>query len=251
MKDRDKYWKKAKKEGYRARSAYKLKQINNRFNLIKKGDNVLDIGAAPGGWLQVTKEINEGEGKIIGVDRQTIDSIEGVNTIKGDITNEKTIKQIESLVDDIDVVISDVAPDLSGNWSIDHAKSIDLAKKTLKITKDVLSPGGNYLVKVFQGKMYSDFIEKVEQNFKFTKGHRPKASRDQSAEIYVIAKGFNKKPIEEGDTYEVEIIDKGREGDGVAKIDDFVIFVPEAEKGDKIKIKITEIRDNYSKGRII
>ncbi|PTD94019.1 23S rRNA (uridine(2552)-2'-O)-methyltransferase [archaeon SCG-AAA382B04] len=249
MKDKDKYWKKAKNEGYRARSSYKLKQINKRFEVIKKSERVLDIGAAPGGWLQVSKEIVGDGGKVVGVDLKKIKPIKNVKTIKGDITQKSTIDKIKQVEEEFDVIISDASPDLSGNWSVDHAKSIDLVRKTLDLLEELLKPRGNYLVKVFQGEMYHSFYEEVKNKFNFVKAHSPDASREQSAEIYVIGKDYRKKPIEKGETYQVEIVDKGKKGDGIAKIDDFVVFVPGAEKGEVLEVRITDIKDNYAKSK--
>lgn len=248
MKDKDKYWKKAKKEGYRARSAYKLKQINERFNIIKRGDRVLDIGAAPGGWLQVAKELTGEEGLVLGVDKQKISKIKDVKTIKGDINNKETLEKIKSINEEFDVLISDVSPDLSGNWTIDHAKSIDLSRRTLDLSKKLLNSKGRYLVKVFKGEMYQDFYKEVESSFEFTKAHSPDASRDQSAEIYIIGKNIKKTPIKEGETYKVKIIDEGKQGDGLTKINDFVVFIPKSKIGEKILINIKEIKDRYAIG---
>lgn len=251
MKDKDKFWKKAKEEGYRARSSYKLKQINKRFNLIKKDDNVLDIGAAPGGWLQVVKEIVDDDCDVLGVDIRKISSLPRVNTIRGDISEESTLEKIKDFRKEFDVVISDVSPDLSGNWTVDHARSIDLSRKTLDLVEEVLKPGGNYLVKVFQGDMYYDFYKDVEDKFEYVKAHSPEASRDQSAEIYVIGKRFLKKPVEEGERYKVEIVDEGKEGDGIAKIKDLVIFVPEAKVNQKVEIEITSVKENFAEAKIV
>lgn len=249
MKDKDRFWKKAKKEGYRARSSYKLKQINDRFKIIEEGDKVLDIGAAPGGWLQVSKETVGKNGVVVGVDLNKISPIKDVKTIRGDIKEKSTLEQIKEVEDEFDAIISDAAPDLTGNWTVDHARSIDLAKKTLDLTKKLLSLGGNYLVKVFQGEMYYDFYEDVKNHFEFVKSHSPEASRDQSAEMYIIGKNYKKKPIEEGEIYEVKIVDSGREGDGVAKIDNFVVFVPKTEPNEKVKIEIVEVKDNFAKAK--
>lgn len=183
---KDQFYKKAKKEGYRSRAAYKLKQINKKFNIIKKYDTVVDLGAAPGGWLQVAKEISGG--KIIGVDLQSIKPIEGVITIKGDITSSYTLRYIKNLIDMADVVLCDASPNLSGNWSYDHARSIDIAESALNCAKEILKPNGNFVVKVFQGDMFDSYLNNARDNFKFTKAYTPFASRKQSAEIYIIGK---------------------------------------------------------------
>ncbi|OKY79228.1 MAG: 23S rRNA U2552 (ribose-2'-O)-methylase RlmE/FtsJ [Candidatus Methanohalarchaeum thermophilum] len=245
MKRKDRYWKKAKREGYRARSSYKLKQINDKFDILEKGDSVVDLGAAPGGWLQVAKEITGGN-QVLGIDRVQISSLEGVKTVKADINSEEIIKTIKDKIGEVDVVLSDVSPDLSGNWNVDHARSIDLSRRALEISKHILKPRGNLLVKVFQGDMYNKFYKEVKNNFGFVKATSPDASRDESAEIYVIGKNFIQKPVSEGDKLKVEIIDKGKEGDGIAKVNDFVIFVPDTDIGKTIKIKIKKVKNNFA-----
>lgn len=184
---RDYFYRKAKDEGYRSRAAFKLKQINQRFNVIKKRDTVVDLGAAPGGWLQVAKELSGG--KVVGVDMLPIEGIEGVGTIKGDIRLESTVERIKRTIKkEADVVICDAAPNLSGNWSYDHARSIDLATSALECARKLLKPGGRFVVKVFQGDMFPDFLDKVRRHFVKVQAFSPEASRKQSAEIYVIGK---------------------------------------------------------------
>ncbi len=187
----DYFYRKAKKEGYRSRASYKLQQINAKYNVIRPGDIIVDLGAAPGGWLQVAKEISGGF--ILGVDLQEIEPIEGVETLLGDITNPFTLQKIQDTAERVggaDVVICDASPNLSGNWSLDHARSIDLCNSALNIAVKILKPGGNFVVKVFQGDMFSDFLVTVKKKFSFAKAYGPKASKKESAEIYVIGKGF-------------------------------------------------------------
>lgn len=187
-KQHDHFYRMAKKEGYRSRAAYKLKQIDERFHVIRRGDTVVDLGAAPGGWLQVAEELSGGT--IIGVDIQPIRSLNGVITIKGDITSEDTVSRIKQLVKNADVVLCDAAPNLSGNWSYDHARSIDLAEHALLCAEQILKPGGNFIVKVFQGDLFSYYLQKVRSLFKNVRAHSPAASRKESAEMYIIAKKF-------------------------------------------------------------
>lgn len=187
---RDYFYRKAKDEGYRSRAAFKLKQINERFNIIKKKDTVVDLGAAPGGWLQVAKELSGG--KVVGVDILPIEEIEGVETIKGDIRLEATAEKIKEKIkkEGSDVVICDAAPNLSGNWSYDHARSIDLATSALECARKLLKPEGRFAVKVFQGDMFPEFLDKVRRYFGKVRAFSPEATRKQSAEIYVIGKGL-------------------------------------------------------------
>lgn len=190
------YYKKAKKEGYRSRAAYKLKQLNKRYQLIKPGDTVLDLGAAPGGWLQVASELTGEKGQVIGVDLQEIEelSLENVTTIQGDITKEETIKKIrEKLTNPPDIILSDLSPKITGIWDVDHAQSIKLARTSLNISRQLLKPGGKILLKVFQGRQFQDLVKDVEESFDFTTISKPKASRKRSAETYIIGKSFSSK----------------------------------------------------------
>jgi 23S rRNA (uridine2552-2'-O)-methyltransferase len=189
----DGYYKKAKHEGYRARSSYKLHQINMRYNLIKAKDIVLDLGAAPGGWSQVAYEIVGPEGMVVGVDIQDIKPLDNVTFIKGDLTKSETLKKIMDIASSFDVVVSDMSPNITGHYSMDHARSVELAEISLDITRNLLKSGGNFAVKVFEGDLFPDFIKEVRFAFEYTKAHSPKASRKQSSEIYVIGKGFFKK----------------------------------------------------------
>ena len=188
----DHFYKMAKKDGYRSRAAYKLKQINERFRVIRRGDSVVDLGAAPGGWVQMAQELS-GDGTIIGVDLQPIRRIDGVITIVGDITAEDTLDKIKELIGSADVVLSDAAPNLSGDWSYDHARSIDLVEHSLLCAEKILKPGGNFVVKVFHGDMFSNYLQSVRAKFRNVRAHSPEASRKASAETYIIAKRFRRK----------------------------------------------------------
>ncbi|MFA4936230.1 MAG: 23S rRNA (uridine(2552)-2'-O)-methyltransferase [Candidatus Methanoperedens sp.] len=245
---RDYFYKKAKDEGYRSRAAFKLKQINEKFNIIKKGDTVVDLGAAPGGWLQIAKEISGG--KIVGVDILPIEKIEGVETIKGDIRLDVTVEKIKEKTrkEGVDTVICDAAPNLTGNWSYDHARSIDLAASALECAKKILKPGGGFAVKVFQGDLFPDFLDKVRQGFVKVKAFSPKASRKQSAEIYVIGRELLTGAVRINEEYNVTIEDTGASGDGIAKINDFVVFVKGAKKGEKLNIRIRHVKPNFAFG---
>lgn len=190
-KRRDTYYRRAKKEGYRSRAAYKLIQINKKFGVIRNGDAVVDLGASPGGWSQVVKEIVGDNGKVIAVDMHSMKTIEGVEFIKGDIRSEETIERImEKLPNGCNVVISDMSPNISGNYSIDHARSIELCDAALECALKILKKNGNFVIKVFQGDMLSDYLNKLNIYFKTVRCHSPKASRKRSSEIYVIGRRF-------------------------------------------------------------
>ncbi len=187
-KRQDFYYRKAKFEGYRSRASYKLLQIQERYRIVQRGDIVVDLGAAPGGWLQVIRQL---DATAIAVDLQQIAPLEGVASIRADITApEIVVEKIQELVGEVNVVASDAAPNLSGVWSLDHARSIDLSSCALKIATGVLKTGGNFVVKVFQGDLFETFTREVSAHFSFVKSFNPRASRKQSAEIYVVAKRY-------------------------------------------------------------
>lgn len=186
----DHFYKMAKKEGYRSRAAYKLKQINTRFRIIRRGDAVVDLGAAPGGWTQVAAELAGNHGTVVGVDLQPISSIDGAVTIIGDIRSEATLDAIRQVTSSADVVLSDAAPNLAGDWSYDHARSVDLAEHALACAQKILRPGGNFVVKVFQGDLFSGYLQNVKVLFRNVYSHSPMASRKASAEMYIVAKMF-------------------------------------------------------------
>ena len=189
----DPYHKKAKLEGYRARSAFKLKQMDNKFKFLKPGVTVLDIGAAPGGWLQIVSERIGEKGLVIGVDLDEIRSLdlENVKTIQGDIRDEETQKKIRSFVGKrLDVVIADIAPNVSGNWDIDQYNQLELARMSMTIAKRLLYRKGWFITKVFQGIDYEEFLRDVKASFKKVKVFKPSASRKSSAEIYLISHGL-------------------------------------------------------------
>jgi len=247
---RDFFYKLAKVDGYRSRAAYKLKQINERFKIIKNGDAVVDLGASPGGWLQVAKELSGG--KVVGVDILPIEEIEGVDIIKGDIRLDRTIEKIRGkIAGKADVVICDAAPNMSGSWSYDHARSIDLATSAFECARKLLKNGGSFAVKVFQGDMFPNYLNKVRGCFGKVQAFSPEASRAQSAEIYVIGEELLTDAVKMDSEYEVTIEDIGASGDGIARVNDFVVFVNDAQKGEKLKIRIRFIKPNFAFGERI
>ena len=186
---RDYYYRLAKEEQYRSRAAYKLLETTRKFDLIKTGDIVVDLGAAPGGWMQAARKVVGETGFVLGVDLKLVEPIEDANvrSILGDVAQPETVELIrEFLPRAADVVLSDVSPNISGVWELDHARQIDLAGKSLQLALSVLRLGGNFFVKVFQGNMFDDFVSDVRQNFAFVRLIKPKASRRKSAELYVL-----------------------------------------------------------------
>ena len=187
---RDHYYKEAKKEGYRSRAAFKLQQINAKFRILKSGMRVLDLGAAPGGWSQVALEIVGDTGKVVGVDLDTIVPEPPALFIKGDMTKEATLELVKEQFQQCDVVVSDMSPNITGNYSMDQARSIYLATAALGVVKELLKPGGSFVVKVFEGEDFQEFIDELRKNFQRVKRFSPPSSRSKSSEIYVICKGF-------------------------------------------------------------
>ena len=192
-KRRDPYYRMAKEQGYRSRAAFKLKQLNKRFGFLDGARYMLDIGAAPGGWLQVSAEAVGEDGLVIGVDLERIESLslDNVKTIVGDIMEEETIERIEEqLPGRLDVVLSDLSPNISGAWEVDHFRQIELARRALEVSVRLLKPDGWFVVKVFQGSEYDIFLKEVRKAFASVKAVKPRASRKGSAEIYLVAKGI-------------------------------------------------------------
>lgn len=249
MTGRDHYYNKAKQEGYRSRAAYKLRQLDDLENLLARGDTVVDLGAAPGGWLQVAAEAVGPGGTVIGVDRQRIDSIEDhdtVETIRGDITDESTRERIIEVAGGrADCVISDMAPNVSGEFSLDQARSLHLARIAFETALELLDGGGNFAVKVFDGPDVDDLRSDLESAFRYVRATSPKASREESSELYLIAKGRLTAPVGVGDQLDVEIEDVGSEGDGIATVDGFTLFVPDTDPGDAVTVRVKDIKPRY------
>lgn len=184
--NQDRYFQQAKKDGYRARSAYKLLEINDKFKLIRLGSRILDLGAAPGSWSQVAAKVGK-PAKIVAVDLQPIQPLSGVQTIRADITKPETIERIEELMPEgADLVLSDVAPAATGVRLVDHARSIQLAEASLQIALHFLKSSGALVVKVFQGEDFLDFVARARQHFETVRVFRPQASRQESDEHYVV-----------------------------------------------------------------
>ena len=193
---REYYYRKAKSENFRSRASYKLLQAAKKYEFIKPGYIILDLGASPGGWTQAALQLVEESGFVLAVDIKPITPFDALNALvlTGDITEPKTLQDIQKfLPSQPDVVISDISPNVSGIWELDHARQIDLANHALKIARSVLKTKGNFFVKVFQGGTTKKFVDETKRNFSFVKLVKPKASRSKSAELYVLGMNFRKK----------------------------------------------------------
>ena len=186
---KDEFVKKAQKEGYRSRAAYKLLEIIDKNQIIKTGFKVLDLGAAPGGWSQVAIKIVGKTGQVIATDILPVESITNVEFLQGDFTEEIIYNKLLSLTNKqkINVVLSDMAPNMSGQISIDQPKSMYLAELALDMATKVLSHNGHFVVKIFHGDGFDNFIQNSRKNFKKVIIRKPKASRPRSKEVYLIA----------------------------------------------------------------
>ncbi|MCB1504316.1 MAG: RlmE family RNA methyltransferase [Hyphomicrobiaceae bacterium] len=191
----DPYVKAAKDEGMRSRAAYKLKEIDDKYRLLKPGMRVVDLGAAPGGWSQIAAEkvgAVSGEGQVIGIDYLDVEPLPGVTLLKLDFTDETAEAQLKALLrgGGADLVLSDMAAPTVGHTRTDHLRIMALAEAAAHFAVDVLAPGGAFLCKVFQGGTERDLLDLLKQSFSVVRHVKPPASRSDSAELYVLATGF-------------------------------------------------------------
>nr|WP_232916034.1 23S rRNA (uridine(2552)-2'-O)-methyltransferase RlmE [Pseudomonas syringae] len=188
----DKYVKMAQKDGYRSRASYKLLEIQEKDKLIRPGMTVIDLGAAPGGWSQVTSRLIGGQGRLIASDILGMDSIPDVTFIQGDFTEDAILEQILDAVGNtqVDLVISDMAPNMSGLSAVDMPRAMFLCELALDLAGRVLRPGGDFLIKVFQGEGFDVYHKDIRKLFDKVQMRKPSSSRDRSREQYLLARGF-------------------------------------------------------------
>nr|WP_232924518.1 23S rRNA (uridine(2552)-2'-O)-methyltransferase RlmE [Pseudomonas cichorii] len=188
----DKYVKMAQKDGYRSRASYKLLEIQEKDKIIRPGMTVIDLGAAPGGWSQVTSRLIGGQGRLIASDILEMDSIPDVTFIKGDFTEDAVLAQILEAVGNtqVDLVISDMAPNMSGLSAVDMPRAMFLCELALDLAGRVLRPGGDFLIKVFQGEGFDVYHKDIRKLFDKVQMRKPLSSRDRSREQYLLARGF-------------------------------------------------------------
>ena len=188
----DEYVKMAQIQGYRSRAVFKLKEIQEKDNLIKPGMNIIDLGAAPGGWSQLARELMGKKDKLIALDILPMESIDGVDFIQGDFREEDVLNRLYEILDQaaVSLVMSDMAPNMSGNKAVDQPRAVYLAELALDTAKAVLSKNGSFLVKLFHGEGFETYYQDVQSHFTKVIIRKPKASRPRSNEVYILAKGF-------------------------------------------------------------
>lgn len=187
----DHYVHQAQKDGYRSRAAYKLLEINEKDKLIRQGTVLADLGSAPGSWSQVAARLAGENGRVFALDILPMDPIPGVDFIQGDFREQEVLDAFVQMLDAraLDLVISDMAPNISGMNAIDQARSFHLTELALEFARDHLKPGGHFLVKVFQGSEFQSYLQAMRDLFSEVVSRKPKASRDRSSEIYLLGKG--------------------------------------------------------------
>jgi len=187
----DPYVRRAKQEGYRSRSAYKLIEVLEKDKLVRPGMTVVDLGAAPGGWSQVLAPLVGSAGRVIALDVLEMAPVERVAFIRGDFSETATLERLEKELSGrpIDLVISDMAPNMSGVGLVDQARAVGLAELALEFARARLKPGGSFLVKMFQGSGIDEFRKQLAESFSTVAVRKPRASRDRSSELYLLARG--------------------------------------------------------------
>jgi 23S rRNA (uridine2552-2'-O)-methyltransferase len=188
----DPYVKRAHEEGWRSRAAFKLEEIQRSDRLLKPGMTVLDLGAAPGGWSQYAARLLEGRGRVIAMDILDMPAIPGVEFLQGDFNDDAVLEQLMALVGPtrVDLVLSDMAPNMMGIADVDHDRSMQLVELAVDFAGRTLRPGGDFLTKVFQGRGFQPLVKQLRQEYESVKLRKPKASRARSAEVYVLARGY-------------------------------------------------------------
>jgi 23S rRNA (uridine2552-2'-O)-methyltransferase len=190
--ERDIYVEQASRDGWRARAVYKLEQIQAKERLLRSGTVCVDLGSAPGSWSQLAAKLVGPTGRVVAIDLLPMEPIPGVEFLVGDFTAPETLQALRNLVGPkpVDLVMSDMAPNISGNRAMDQPRSMALLDEALLFAKEVLRPGGDFLVKAFQGEGIETFTRNLKESFETVKTIKPKASRPESREIYLLARSF-------------------------------------------------------------
>lgn len=189
---RDPYVKKARAAGYRSRSVFKLQEIQKKDRLIRPGMVVVDLGAAPGGWSQYAAEVLGGRGRVVALDILPMDGIPGVEFMQGDFSEHGLLEQLHSMLHGTpaDLVLCDIAPNISGVAAADQARSMQLAEQALEFCRLGLKPGGDFLIKLFQGEGFDAYLKAVRERFGRVQIRKPDASRERSREVYLLARDY-------------------------------------------------------------
>jgi 23S rRNA (uridine2552-2'-O)-methyltransferase len=190
--ERDIYVEQANRDGWRSRAVFKLEQIQAKEHLLRRGTVCVDLGSAPGGWSQLAAKLVGPTGRVVAIDLLAMEPIPGVEFLEGDFTRTETLQALRNLVGakPVDLVMSDMAPNISGNRAMDQPRSMALLDEALLFARDVLRPGGDFLVKAFQGEGIDAFTRELKQHFEVVKILKPKASRPESREIYLLARSY-------------------------------------------------------------
>jgi 23S rRNA (uridine2552-2'-O)-methyltransferase len=188
----DVYVKRARESGYRSRAVFKLDEIQRSDRLIKPGMMIVDLGAAPGGWSQLAAKLLQGRGRIVALDILPMDEIIGVEFMQGDFSSDEVLAGLEARLgaDRPQLVMSDMAPNMTGIADVDHDRSMHLVELSLDFAQRALAPGGDFLVKVFQGRHFQPFVKQLRMHFATVKVRKPPASRQRSSELYLLSRGF-------------------------------------------------------------
>ena len=188
----DPYVAEARRAGYRSRAAFKLKQLDERDRFLKPGAVVVDLGAAPGGWTQVAVERVGDRGRVVAIDRLAMDPVPGAEFLQADFATDEGLEELRHLLagDEVDVVLSDMAPELSGIKVADQARGMELCELAVEFAREVLKPGGTLVMKAFQGEGFDELLKGLRAEYAKAAGRKPDASRGESAEQYLVAQGF-------------------------------------------------------------
>jgi 23S rRNA (uridine2552-2'-O)-methyltransferase len=188
---KDQYRRLARDQGYRARSAYKLLQLNSSYHILNRGSRVVDLGCAPGGWLQVAAKEVGAAGKVVGIDLKPVEPVAGAKVLEGSIEDPNMLAKIADILGGkADIVLSDLAPNVSGVWDVDQARQISLSTIALGFARQVLRAGGSAVFKVFEGEMLGEFKAELKNSFGRVLLSKPQASRQQSSELYIVCLDF-------------------------------------------------------------
>lgn len=190
--EHDIFVQRARQEGYRSRAVYKFLEINDKDHLVKPGMTVVDLGAAPGGWSQVVAELVGAKGRVIAMDILPLEPLDNVEFLQGDFREQEVLDQLLAIIADrgVDLVISDMAPNTSGMEAVDQPRAMYLAELALDMARQVMKPGGDFLVKVFQGVGFDEYLRDLRSTFGKVITRKPKASRPRSREVYLLARSF-------------------------------------------------------------